>query len=248
MKSGLTVFRDQGALADAAARFIVRTLAQTIGERGAANMVLSGGQTPRAVYQRLKQVGVELGLEWSRVHLFWGDERSVPPDHPESNYRMVRESLIEHITIPETNVHRIMSEYPPAEAAARYSAEIRKYFRLVMGTFPVFDMILLGTGQDGHTASIFPGSSAEIERNELVAATFVEKLQTHRITLTFPVLNNADELCILVAGASKAEVLRDVFAGESLRLPVQQIRPARGELHWFVDRDAASLLHERKFE
>ncbi len=248
MIPGLSVFRDHSALADAASRFIVRTLAAGIAQRGTVSLVLSGGQTPRAVYQRLRHVALESGLDWGGVDLFWGDERSVPPDHPESNFRMAREALIQHIAIPEANVHRIMSEYPPAEAAARYEAEIREHFGLAGGQIPVFDTVLLGTGDDGHIASIFPGSSAETEKDELVSATFVEKLQTHRITLTLPVLKNANELCLLVTGAAKAKVLRDVSAGESFQLPVHQILTARGKIHWFADHDAASLLHERKTE
>ncbi len=244
MIPGLTVFRDQDILAEAAAKFIVQKLSMDVAARRKANLVLSGGNTPRAVYEKLGYAADETGLDWRNVHLFWGDERCVPPDHPESNYRMVQESLLQSISIPEGNVHRIKCESSPADAATQYSSEMREHFSLKGDTIPSFDLVLLGTGEDGHVASIFPGSSAETEMDYLVTSTFVEKLQVNRITMTLPVLKNAAEILILVAGRAKARILRSLFLDENLRLPVHQIRSASGKVQWFADRDAASMLPE----
>jgi len=157
---------------------------------------------------------------------------------------MVQESLLQSINIPESNVHRMRSEYSPVEAAMHYINEIREHFGLKDDTIPSFDFVLLGTGEDGHVASVFPGSSAETEMNHLVTSTFVEKLQANRITMTLPVLKNAAEILTLVAGRAKARILRSVFVDENLRLPVHQIRDAPGRVQWFADRDAVSLLPE----
>ena len=245
MNSVLTVLRDQRALAADAGGFIVRTLQEAIARRGVASMVLSGGKTPRLVYDVLPSVAGEEGLHWHNVHLFWGDERSVPPDHRESNYRMAHESLLGKIDIPGKNIHRIMSERNPAEAASQYCDEIRKFFELNETGLPVFDLVLLGLGPDGHIASIFPGTAAEEEQKRLVMAVHVEKLETDRITMTLPVINNASVICLLVSGREKAEVVKTALEGGVAVLPVHRLNPSHGELRWFADRDAASCMNER---
>jgi 6-phosphogluconolactonase len=245
MTPALTISADKSTLAVEAGRFLVATLVKTIAELGKASIVLAGGKTPRAVYEILPSIAREARLDWQNVHLFWGDERCVPPDHPESNFRMVNESLLRHIDIPPENIHRIMAEHTPEKAAAHYCEEIRRFFQLKESDVPVFDLLLLGLGPDGHIASIFPGSSAEIERDRLVTAVHVEKLQTDRITLTLPVLSNASAICILVSGGEKSEIVKTAIEGGGGVLPVHRLHPVHGELRWFADREAAGLLKER---
>jgi 6-phosphogluconolactonase len=155
---------------------------------------------------------------------------------------MAHEALLAHVVIPAHNVHRIKTEQTPSSAAKEYEAEIQRMFKLVDITPPRFDIILLGLGDDGHTASLFPGTSVLSEQEKLVADTYVEKLETHRITFTFPVINNASHVLFLVSGKAKATILRDVLQGNSQIFPAQQVRPSAGELCWLVDQAAASQL------
>jgi 6-phosphogluconolactonase len=174
--------------------------------------------------------------------VFWGDERCVLPESSESNYRMANEALLTRIPISPQNVHRIKAEQSPSKAAEEYEAEIQRTFELVDVALPRFDIVLLGLGDDGHTASVFPGTSALNEQERLVVDVYVEKFKAHRITLTLPVINNASHVLFLVSGRGKAAILRDVLQGHSLLLPAQHVRPSAGELHWLVDQDAASQL------
>jgi 6-phosphogluconolactonase len=179
------------------------------------------------------------------MHVFWGDERHVPPDHPDSNYRMANEVLLSQVPIPPANVHRIKSEHPDArQAADDYEQTLQAFFRLAAGQHPRFDLIFLGLGPEGHTASLFPGTQALHETHRLVVSTWVGKFFTDRITLTPPVLNNAAGVVFLVSGEDKALALKAVLEGhdEPEQLPAQLIRPAHGRLLWLVDRAAASLL------
>jgi 6-phosphogluconolactonase len=207
-------------------------------------VALSGGSTPKALYSLLATPGFADRIPWPKVHLFWGDERCVPPDHAESNYRMVRESLLSKINFPPENVHRMAGEKEPKLAAAEYDNELKTFFQLSEGEPPRFDLILLGLGEDGHTASLFPGSEALKETKLLVTANFVGQLNTARLTLTLPVLNNAGNVCFLVAGASKAAIVKEVLGTDSAtgKLPAQRVRPVRGALTWFITRDAAAAL------
>lgn len=229
-------------LPQSAAEAIVSHLSAAVRSHGVATFVLSGGSTPRAVYTCLASEALRARVDWSRVHLFWGDERCVPHTHPESNFKMVNESLLRAIEIPERNVHRIEAEGAPEESASLYEMVIRRFFDLREGQLPDFDVLLLGMGDDGHTASLFPGTPAIDERGRLVSAVFVESLKTHRITLTFPVINNASHILILVTGQRKAHVLREVAEAADLRYPIQYVNPTRGSLYWMVDAEAASLL------
>jgi 6-phosphogluconolactonase len=181
-------------------------------------------------------------VPWAQTHFFWGDERSVPPDHLDSNYRLVFENLLSKVPVPKENIHRIETELEPEIAAAKYEREIRAFFRLAGGDLPRFDLILLGLGDDGHTASLFPGSAALKESRRLAVAVYVEKLKSYRITLTLPVLNHAANIFFLVSGEGKAAVLRDVFGGSagSRDLPAREIALSDGRLVWFVDEAAAS--------
>jgi 6-phosphogluconolactonase len=207
--------------------------------------VLSGGTTPRGVYTALAAGALNrVTFPWDRLYVFWGDERHVPPDHPDSNYRMAREALLSRVPIADGHVHRIAGEDPdPSAAAARYADEVRAAFESTDGV-PRFDVVLLGLGADGHTASLFPGSSALLPDAPLVAATWVEALQSHRITMTLPLLNASHLVIFLVTGAGKAEAVRDVLqpGPESPWQPACSVQPVAGRSVWLVDRAAASLL------
>jgi len=231
----------------AAADEFTRAARQAVAERGRFCVALAGGTTPRGAYVLLAEDDARQPpqrLPWEKIHLFFGDERHVPPGDPESNYRMVREALLDHIAIPEPNIHRMEGELPPQEAADAYQQLLRESFALRPGELPRFDLILLGMGPDGHTASLFPGSQALAETSRLVAANWIEKFHDFRLTLTFPVLNHAAEVLFLVSGASKAEMLRHVLEGEpaGAAYPAQRVRPDAGRLLWYADQAAAALL------
>jgi 6-phosphogluconolactonase len=186
-------------------------------------------------------------LPWEKMHFFWGDERHVPPDHPDSNYCMSYEAMLSKVPIPTANIHRIKGEYPSAEqAATEYEYTLREFFPVPSSRFPRFDLVLLGMGQDGHTASLFPGTDALHEQRRWVVANWVEQLKTYRLTLTLPVLNTAACAIFLVSGAEKADMLRVVLEADahSTQFPAQLIRPTHGRVLWFIDEAAARLLYE----
>lgn len=230
------VLPDSERLAEVAARRIAALASAAIEDRGRFVVALSGGSTPRPTYRRLAQQGQALPLQWSRVEVFWGDERCVPPTHPDSNYRMARETLLDPVGIPAERVHRVRGEIPPAEGAAAYRREVAA----VLGDQERFDLVLLGLGSDGHTASLFPGTTAVEERERSVVAVFVQKLASWRVTLTLPVINRARHVVFLVSGAQKADALARVQAGEPL--PAALVRPGDGTLTWLVDQEAARAL------
>ena len=210
------------------------------------SVALSGGSTPRRLHVLMAgDPAVRDRLPWQRMHFFWGDERHVPPDHPQSNYRMAYETLLSLASVPAENIHRVPSEEPDAVLAAeKYEQELQTFFALEADQLPRFDCILLGMGSDGHTASLFPGTEALNETKRLVAANWVEKYKTYRITLTVPVLNRADLIIFLVSGVEKAAALKEVLHGDYRPelFPAQLIQPGSGKLLWIVDRAAARLL------
>ncbi|HSE19961.1 MAG TPA: 6-phosphogluconolactonase [Pyrinomonadaceae bacterium] len=221
----IRIFADQKELARGAAEFFVARRPRTV--------ALSGGSTPKAMFELL---ATETRVSWADIHFFWSDERHVPPDHPESNYRMANEALLSHV---HGNVHRVPSENPDAAAAAReYEKTI---IEVTKQTLPRLDLIFLGLGTDGHTASIFPGSEVLHEMKHLVAAPYVEKLKTYRITMTLPLLNNGASVVFLVSGAEKAEIVKEVLEGET-KYPAQAVKPTQGELIWMLDQPAAARL------
>lgn len=242
MTPEIKVLPDSAALNLAAAQEFQTAAEQAIAQRGRFSVALSGGNTPRSVYSLLAQQ-YKTSLPWDKTHIFFGDERCVPPDHPDSNYRMANEALLSHVAIPPENVHRICAELAPEAAAKDYENQLRSFFQLNNNTWPRFDLIMLGLGQDGHTASLFPGSSALKESSRLVAPTWVEKKKIFRITLTYPVVNNAAEVEFLVSGSGKAQILKDVFnPSGAAAFPAQLIKPINGRLLWLLDHAAASLL------
>ena len=231
----------------ASAEEFVRAGRHAIGAQGRFSVALSGGSTPRSLYSLL--ASKQADFPWNRTFLFFGDERHVPPTDPESNYRMVEESLLSKVSIPPANVFRVKAENPDAAAsAADYEAQIRSFFELKPNQFPRFDLILLGLGPDGHTASLFPGSEALKDQSHLVIANWVEKFKTHRITVTLPVLNRAAEVMFLASGPDKAEIVREVLEGKpggektTPQFPAQLVQPEDGKLIWMLDDAAASKL------
>ena len=250
MTPSIRVLPDGAAVQRAAAEeFTVRTEA-AVRARGAAFVALSGGSTPRGLHTLLVDPAepFRARVPWARLHVFWGDERPVPPDHPDSNYRMAHDTLLSHVPIPPAQVHRIAGEDPdPAGAAERYARELREVFaahgRLEAG-WPRFDLVLLGMGADGHTGSLFSGTDAVREATRLVVAPWVAKLGSHRITLTPPVLNRAAAAVFLVTGGDKAETLAAVLEGPPKPdvYPSQVIRLRTGAVIWLVDRAAAARL------
>src|SRR5437588_5184418 len=227
----------------AAAEEFIRAARTAIGGYGRFTVALAGGSTPKGVYSLLATNYTNFA--WNRVFLFFGDERHVPPTDPESNYRMASESLITKIAIPAENVFRVPAENSDASAAALdYENQLRKFFELKPGEFPRFDLILLGMGPDGHTASLFPHTDALQEKTRLVVANGIEKFQAYRLTLTLPVINNSACVMFLVTGSDKAAALREVLASDSPadQFPAKLVQPLNGKVIWAVDRTAAASL------
>jgi len=239
--SKIVVLPDSEALAREAARRFQRLAIQAMAERGRFSAALSGGSTPGALYRLLAGESYGEQIPWEGVHLFWGDERCVPPDDPGSNYRLAHEKLISCVPIPPGNVHRVRGELQPEAAAGDYADALRVFFD---APWPRFDLILLGLGADGHTASLFPGSDALAERERAVVATTAqyEDRPTHRVTLTLPALNAARQVLFLVREATKAEIVQSVLQGGEERYPAQRVRPVEGGLTWLLDAAAASRL------
>ncbi|MFQ5593649.1 MAG: 6-phosphogluconolactonase [Anaerolineae bacterium] len=242
----LRIYADLDELSQAAAELFAQRAQVAFWSQSRFTVALAGGSTPRPVYERLATPGFRVAIPWEATHFFWGDERCVPPDHPESNYRMAMEALVSKVPVPLENIHRMAGEQPPNAAANAYAETLRNIFSLTGTETPRFDLILLGMGGDGHTASLFPRTEVLHEQTRLVAAHYVEKLATFRLTLTPPVINNASLVVFLVAGKGKAETLRQVLQGPYVpdELPAQFVRPSNGHLVWMVDEAAASMLDQ----
>ena len=239
-KSEIIVCPDAASLAWLGAERFVVAAAEAVGRAGRFAVALSGGSTPKTLYQLLATDVFRARVDWPHVHFFWGDERCVPPEHPDSNFRMTREALLDHIPVPPHNIHRMAGELEPQTAAAAYETELRNFFS---SELPCFDLLLLGLGEDGHTASLFPGSSALEEKQRPVTAVHVEKLHSHRLTLTLPALNAATYALFLVAGESKQDIVKEVLTSPDAasRYPAARIEPPNG-LIWLISEDAAAGL------
>ncbi|HSQ13802.1 MAG TPA: 6-phosphogluconolactonase [Candidatus Deferrimicrobium sp.] len=238
----IIICRDLDVLSRRAAGQFVALAQQAIAARGHFSVSLSGGSTPKALSSLIATDEFKQQLAWQQIHLFWGDERCVAPGHAESNYRMVKESLLSKIHIPSGNVHRMAGELEPLAEAVAYERELKQFFLQAETNLPRFDLLLLGLGEDGHTASLFPGSSALHETKRLVAPIYVEKLAAHRLTLTLPSINHAAQISFLIAGKSKAAIVKEIFAPAPPDYPAARIQPARGRLTWFITQDAAGDL------
>ncbi len=230
-------------LFQAAADELIRAANDAVQQRGRFTIALSGGSTPKNLYTLIAANASV--LPWDRMFFFWGDERYVPPNDPQSNFRMANEALLSKVPVPPANIFRIAAENPDAAAAAlAYEKTLREFFDVARGEFPRFDFILLGIGPDGHTASLFPETAALQEKTRLVVANWVEKMKARRITFTLPVLNAARIAAFLVSGTDKAAILHEVLEGKGPdeKYPCRLVRPKEGKLLWLVDRAAASEL------
>lgn len=233
--------QDSEDISRKAAELFVQLAAESISSHDRFAVALSGGSTPKILYSRLAGIA---DIPWNGIHLFWGDERCVPPDHRDSNYRMTREALLDRAPIPAANIHRIRGEDPqPETAALDYELEIRNVFGTA-DAWPRFDLVFLGMGDDGHTASLFPGTSALKVTDRLVVSNYVEKFAANRITFTAPLINHAAHVAFLISGESKASPLKEVLHGTRQPdiYPSQLIQPVDGKLTLFVDHPAANLL------
>jgi 6-phosphogluconolactonase len=227
--------------AQAKAKFVATLAEECLGTQGKFTIALSGGSTPRRLYQILASPPHAETIAWDRWHIFWSDERCVPPDHQDSNFRMARQALLDHVPVPPAQVYRMRGEVAPEKAAREYETAVLNVFQTPV---PSFDLILLGIGDDGHTASLFPGSEALLENQRLVMANLAPSPPVHRITFTLPLINAAKVVAFLDTDESKAEVLRRVLEpapGEDV-LPAARVRPTKGIVHWFLTKEAASLL------
>jgi 6-phosphogluconolactonase len=244
-KPEIRVFSTPNELFEYAAQTFATQATEAIQARDRFTVALSGGSTPKNLYSLLAQKNA--AIPWDKVYFFWGDERHVPPDDLESNYRMVRESLLSRVPIPAANVFRVHGEnLDAAAAAAEYEETLRNVFKLKPGELPKFDLILLGLGPDAHTASLFPGTKALNERSRLVVSNRVEKFKTDRITFTVPVLNNARVVTFLASGKDKTPAVASVFDPKTdpEQFPAKLVQPVDGKLVWLLDRDAAGSLDQ----
>ncbi len=229
----IQILPNSEGLARAAAEYFVARRPKTV--------ALSGGSTPKLLFELLANPNEPFRdqIAWPNIHFFWSDERHVPPDHPDSNYRMAYEAMLSHVPVAKNNVHRVPSENPnAAEAASEYEQTL---IETTQQPLPQLDLILLGLGPDGHTASIFPGSEVLRETQRLVAAPWVDKFQTYRITMTLPLLNNGTSVVFLVSGSEKAKIVKEVLGGPQ-KYPAQAVKPTNGELLWLLDKGAASAI------
>ena len=235
-------------LAKAAAERFIRLANDAVELKGVFSVALAGGSTPLTVYQLLASEPYSEQVDWSRVHIFWGDERCVPPDHNDSNYGKARLALLDAVPLPPGNIHRIPAELEPERAAEAYEEVLLAYFSSQQNerdlNNPCFDLVLLGMGDDGHTASLFPGADAVNEKRRWVKALYVDKLAAWRVTLTPAILNQARQIIFIVSGAVKSYTLQRVIYGsfQPERYPAQSIRPENGHLSWLVDEAAAELF------
>ncbi len=236
------VFPDPEALGRGAAGLVSRVAREAVANRGRFSLALSGGGTPRRTYELLAQPPCRDEVPWDRTHIFWGDERCVGPDDPRSNARMAAEALLRHVPVPAGQVYQMDCRPSPAEGGRRYEAGLQAFFA---GGEPRFDLILLGLGENGHTASLFPGDPVLHETKRWVAAVYVAEQELYRLTFTPTLINRARVVAFLVAGAAKSAVLRRVMEGprDPEHLPAQLIRPEPGELHWLLDKAAAGDLN-----
>ena len=230
----------------AMARFVVDLARERVAAQGRFTIALSGGSTPRLLYQALASQPHGPELEWDRWHVFWRDERCVPVGHEDSNYRMAKNALLDHVNIPERQVHRMRGEDVPRAAATDYEATIRE---VLQSESPSFDLVLLGMGDDGHTASLFPGTQALGEQDRLVVDNWAPSLQVHRLTFTLPLINAAKAVAFLEIDETKAEMLRPVLepAPDEAVSPAGFVHPSPGVVHWFLTTAAAVRLRETEF-
>ncbi len=245
LMSEIKVFDEAEELDQFAAKSFISIGNQAIKKNGRFSIVLSGGSSPKELYKLLASDDFRSQIDWQKVFFFFGDERDVSPASDQSNFKMANESLFKPLEIPKTNIFRWQTEIiNAAEVAEQYEKYIRKFFALKPDEFPRFDLILLGIGDDGHTASLFPHTKALSENKKIAVANLVKKLNSYRLTLTFPVINNASNIIFLVSGEQKAKTLQKVLETDPQpeKFPVQGVMPLDGKVTWLIDEDAAEFL------
>ena len=245
MNREILIFQNIEELNNFAAQKFVEIGTEAIGKRGRFTVTLAGGSTPKLLYKLLSSDKLKDKIDWKKVFFFFGDERDVPPDSEESNFRMANENLLKPLQILEENIFRWQTEFEnTSETAEKYEQTVEEFFHLNENEFPRFDLILLGMGADGHTASLFPFTCALQESEKIAVANTVENLKSTRLTLTFPVLNNGRNIIFLVSGEGKAQALKEVLEDEfqPLKFPSQNVKPGGGNLFWLVDGQAAEYL------
>jgi 6-phosphogluconolactonase len=243
----IQIFPDRQSLIDGTAEYITRIAVEAIARRKRFTVALSGGSTPRPVYSRLATEPFLHQIDWSRVHVFFGDERCVPPDDPRSNFKMAQDALFEHVPLVPSNIHRMHGEDPPEKAAAAYAAVLEKTLGGKSGSgapADPIDLVLLGMGDNGHTASLFPGIPELLDEKRWVVAKYIEEVVMWRVTMTPVLINSARNVAFLVSGADKAEMAAKILEGpyQPVQLPSQIVKPTNGDLRWLLDAPAATLL------
>ncbi len=233
------IYEDKAALVEAATAQIAEELRESLAQRGSCTLALSGGSTPKPIYERFASMP---GVDWAKVELCFVDERNVAVSHPDSNYGMVERAFLHSGALPADHIHRIPGELDAEQAATEYESDLRGFLKPQEDGFPELDLVLLGMGPDGHTASLFPASPALDENTRWVAANWVAKMQTHRITLTFPVINHARRCMFLVAGTDKQWAVEEVLLKSGSGLPASRVRLQQGAVKWLMDREAAAPL------
>ena len=241
-KPEILVYESPNQLTEALCSSFIKMIYKTDRQKKILHIALSGGNTPRLFFDQLAKIGNK--ISWHNVHFYWSDERCVPVDHEESNFGMTRKSLFDKIDIPSRNIHRIQGESDPTLEALRYGKHIRQCISRYEDIFPVFDWILLGLGEDGHTASIFPGDIPVIQSNEICAVASHPQTGQKRITLTLPMINIAEKITFLVSGKKKAEILAKVLNDENnaLTIPAAMIQSKKNAVEWYLDKEAAFFL------
>lgn len=242
--AGVHVFETSKDLVAKVAEDIVNAAATAVADHGNFTIALSGGNTPKPLYELLASAPLKYEMPWKKTYFFFGDERCVPPTSDESNFKMVKQALFKPDLVRDENIFALeLQDSDPQESAQLYEEEIQDFFGLEENQFPKFDVMLLGLGDDGHTASLFPGSAALNECRRICVANYVEKFKTNRITMTLPVLDNAANVWFLVSGKGKAKVLSEIIGGKQKDLyPAQMVKPISGKPQWYLDKDAASML------
>jgi 6-phosphogluconolactonase len=241
----IIVFENVDELSRIAAKKIVRRAQEAVENKGIFTIALSGGSTPKKLFALLAEEPFRSQMPWTATHFFFGDERHVAPDNEESNFRMANETMFSKINeLPKENIHRVLAEKEATHAARDYEANLHEFFDSDENEFPRFDLILLGMGADGHTASLFPGSKALAENSRYFVENWIEKFAAFRLTLTFPVINNARSILFLIGGAEKSTVLSEILSNNAAEAPypVQRIKPTKGELLWLLDEGAAGQI------
>ncbi len=239
------IWRDLSEINERAAELLIGIARESVNSRGAFTIALAGGSTPKGLYRLLAQEEKSSRISWAQTHVYWTDERCVPPEDAQSNYRMAHDTLLSNVNVPAKQIHRMRGEDEPKFAAEAYAVDLEKQFG---GGDPRFSLVLLGMGDDGHIASLFPASPALTDMSHTVAANFVKKLNANRLTLTLRTLNAAATTIFLVSGDAKAAALSSVFdknTGDIGLLPARLVRPTNGELIWLVDEPAAELIDSR---